>query len=333
MVQNITGMIHTQHASVIVSDPDGRNFGILVTSLVQVLLDPYYRSLLGLQALIQKDWVTKGFPFRARLGHIRSLSKSSTVSEHIRTASFKGKDDRRDKDLNYSGESPVFVLFLECLHQLLRQNPLEFEYTEQFLVLLYDASHASLFSTFLFDSSFELAEDRNNSLMTVWDFIATNIPQSKYISVFTNACYKLEQTGSSGLLGDFSNLDLKVSSLAVKKESVITEVDFGLPKLCLWNALFFRWLPCTELHKGCSRQVVLQLQQIQYMDELYYLKDRVDQLEQQLKPRELLSPEPEATFCRNKTRHKRNDSRFSNNDEVQNDFLNIMTGFHFLKML
>ena len=322
MVQNITNMIHTQHSSVIVSDPDGCNFGILITSLVQVLLDPYYRSLLGLQALIQKDWVTKGFPFCCRLNHIR-YSPKSNVSAHIRTASFKGKEDRREKDLNYAGESPVFILFLECLHQLLRQNPLEFEYTEQFLILLYDASYSSLFSTFLFNSPFEMTENRNTNLMTVWDFIATNIPQSKYISVFTNACYKLEQTGPSVLAAELGDLGMKS-----KKFPVITEVDFGLSKLCLWNALFFRWFPCTDFHKGCSRQVVLQLQQIQYMDELYYLKDRVDQLEQQLSPEAA-----EGSLNCHKKRHKRNDSRFSNNEEVQNDFLTIMTGFHFLKML
>lgn len=314
----------------IVSDPDGRNFGILVTSLVQVLLDPYYRSLLGLQALIQKDWVTKGFPFCSRLNHIRTSPKSNNGPIQMRTASFKGKEDRRDKDLNYSGESPVFVLFLECLHQLLRQNPQEFEYTEQFLILLFDASYSSLFSTFLFNSSFEMTENKNINLMTVWDFIATNIPQSKYISVFTNACYKLEQTSSSlELSSTIESLELKN-----KRVTVITEVDFSLSKLCLWNALFFRWFPCTDFHKGCSREVVLQLQQIQYMDEMYYLKDRVDQLKQQLNPREFLSPEDaETAQNRHKKRHKRNDSRFSNNEEVQNDFLTIMTGFHFLKML
>ena len=329
MVQNITNLIHNQHASVIVSDPDGRNFGILVTSLVQVLLDPYYRSLIGLQALIQKDWVTKGFPFCCRLNHIRTSIKPSGPVQ-MRTSSFKAKEDRREKDLNYSRESPVFVLFLECLHQLLRQNPQEFEYTEQFLILLFDASYSSLFSTFLFNSSFEMTENKSTNLMTVWDFIATNIPQSKYISVFTNACYKLEQTSSSLDSADgMGSLELQN-----KINPVITEVDFSLSKLCLWNALFFRWFPCTDFHKGCSRHVVLQLQQIQYMDEMYYLKDRVDQLKQQLNPRELLSPEDaEASHSRQKKRHKRNDSRFSNNEEVQNDFLTIMTGFHFLKML
>lgn len=329
MVQNITHLIYNQCASVIVSDPDGRNFGILITSLVQVLLDPYYRSLIGLQALIQKDWVTKGFPFCRRLNHIRTSPPKSSGPTQMRTGSFKSKEDRREKDFNYSGESPVFVLFLECLHQLLRQNPQEFEYTEQFLILLYDASYSSLFSTFLFNSSFEMTENESTNLMTVWDFIATNIPQSKYISVFTNACYKLDQTSSLFELDGMGSLELQN-----KRDSVITEVDFSLSKLCLWNALFFRWFPCTDFHKGCSRQVVLQLQQIQYMDEMYYLKDRVDQLKRQLNPRELLSPEDaETSQNRYKKRHKRNDSRFSNNEEVQNDFLTIMTGFHFLKML
>uniref|UniRef100_A0A7M5UQV2 Myotubularin phosphatase domain-containing protein n=1 Tax=Clytia hemisphaerica TaxID=252671 RepID=A0A7M5UQV2_9CNID len=133
LVHDIIKKINEKQTSVIVCDPDGRHFAILITSLVQILLDPYYRSLMGLQALIQKDWVMKGFPFCQRLHHISESSKS-TIGSQIRTASFKGKDERRDKDLTYEGESPVFVLFLECLHQLIRQHPLEFEYTEQFLV-------------------------------------------------------------------------------------------------------------------------------------------------------------------------------------------------------
>jgi len=342
LAQSIAKIIHEQKASVIVSDPDGRNFGILVTSLVQVLLDPFYRSLLGLQALIQKDWVMKGFPFCKRLGHIRTVSKQQHSSQiQVRTASFKGKEERREKDLSYDGESPIYVLFLECLHQLLRQFPLEFEYTEQFLILLFDVSHSSLFSTFLLDSNFEHREHDKFSLMTAWDFIATNIPQSKYISVFTNASYKLDQINV-----ELSITDNSVSSMNKRcsnNKPVITKIHSSVPRLFLWSALLFRWFPCTDFHKGSSREVALQLQQIQYMDELLYLKDRVIQLRQQSTSQQQLSPEPETASTsvansnnsskRHTKRHKRNASRFSNNEEVQNDFLNIMTGFYFLKML
>ena len=48
------------------------------------------------------------------------------------------------------------------------------EYTEQFLVLLIDSSYSSLFSTFLFDSNFEMRDLAGQSqLVSAWDFIAT----------------------------------------------------------------------------------------------------------------------------------------------------------------
>ena len=86
MALNITKLIHEQKTSVIVCDPDGRNFAILITSLVQVLLNPYYRSLIGLQDLIPRDGVIKSFPFAKRLGHILK-HETTEVLGHQRTAS------------------------------------------------------------------------------------------------------------------------------------------------------------------------------------------------------------------------------------------------------
>ena len=160
--------------------------------------------------------------------------------------------------------------------------------------------------------------------------------------MFTNASYKLDEINLELSIADktLSSLNERCSN----SKTVLTKIHSSIPKLFLWSALLFRWFPCTDFHKGSSRAVVLQLQQIQYMDELLYLKDRVIQLKQQSRPRQHLSPEPETASSsganapsnnssnRHK-KHKRNASRFSNNEEVQNDFLKIMTGFYFLKML
>lgn len=49
---------------------DGRDMCCLISSLVQLLLDPFYRTRSGFQSLIQKEWVVMGHPFCTRLGHV-----------------------------------------------------------------------------------------------------------------------------------------------------------------------------------------------------------------------------------------------------------------------
>ena len=48
-------------------------------------------------------------------------------------------------------QSPVFLLFLDCVWQLLQQFPTHFEFTETYLTTLWDSAHVSIFDTFLFD--------------------------------------------------------------------------------------------------------------------------------------------------------------------------------------
>ena len=51
------------------SEHDGaRDMAPLISSLVQLLLDPHTRSLLGFQALIEKEWVVMGHRFKDRYG-------------------------------------------------------------------------------------------------------------------------------------------------------------------------------------------------------------------------------------------------------------------------
>jgi len=53
-----------------IAEGDGRDMCCIVASLVQVLLDPHWRSLRGFQTLIQKEWVVLGHPFCTRLAHV-----------------------------------------------------------------------------------------------------------------------------------------------------------------------------------------------------------------------------------------------------------------------
>lgn len=55
--------------SVMLHDEDDSDTAGIVLSLAKLCLDPHYRSLAGLAALIEEDWLAFGFKFALRCGH------------------------------------------------------------------------------------------------------------------------------------------------------------------------------------------------------------------------------------------------------------------------
>jgi len=92
------------------------------------MIDPYFRTLEGFQVLIEKDWVYFGHMFKSR-----NVNKQPAHFE----------EDRR---------SPIFIQFLDCVHQLVDQFPAEFEYNQKLLSDVAYYSRTGLFGTFLCDS-------------------------------------------------------------------------------------------------------------------------------------------------------------------------------------
>uniref|UniRef100_A0A8C5TJC3 Myotubularin related protein 11 n=1 Tax=Malurus cyaneus samueli TaxID=2593467 RepID=A0A8C5TJC3_9PASS len=120
----VVSLLAGKRCSVVLQEPSDRDLNCLVASLVQLLGDPHARSLPGFQSLVQREWVAAGHPFPRRLGLLC-------------------RDSPRD-------EAPVFLLFLDCTWQLLRQFPAHFGFTEAFLLALHDSSFSPYFSTFRF---------------------------------------------------------------------------------------------------------------------------------------------------------------------------------------
>ncbi|KAF0883201.1 MTMR5 protein, partial [Crocuta crocuta] len=200
-------------SSVLVSLEDGWDITTQVVSLVQLLSDPFYRTLEGFRLLVEKEWLSFGHRFSHRGAH--TLAGQS------------------------GGFTPVFLQFLDCVYQVSGwppvgtlpadprpwplthhrtqvhlQFPMEFEFSPFYLKFL-GYHHASRrFRTFLLDSDYERIElgllyeekgERRGQQVcrSVWEYVDR---LSKRTPVFYNYMYAPEDTEVLRPYSNVSNL-------------------------------------------------------------------------------------------------------------------------------
>ncbi|RLN66328.1 hypothetical protein BBJ29_002602 [Phytophthora kernoviae] len=144
----IVRIVKEQKCSVLIHCSDGWDRTAQLTSLTELLIDPYYRTIRGFEVLIEKEWCSFGHKFRDRTGHGSSNSSNET--------------------------SPVFLQWIDCVWQVLVQSPSAFEFNERYLILILDHLYSCRFGTFLYDSQRERVEQESlHPTQSLWSYLST----------------------------------------------------------------------------------------------------------------------------------------------------------------
>lgn len=126
----VSNAVDREGRPVLVHCSDGWDRTPQIVALAKILLDPYYRTMEGFQVLVESDWLDFGHKFGDRCGH-------------------------QEKTEDQNEQCPVFLQWLDSVHQLLQQFPCLFEFNEAFLVKLVQHTYSCLYGTFLGNSPCE----------------------------------------------------------------------------------------------------------------------------------------------------------------------------------
>jgi len=142
--------LQTEGRPVIVHCSDGWDRTPQIVSLSQLLLDPYYRTLEGFQVLVEKEWLDFGHKMADRCGQGLGCADANE-------------------------RSPIFLQWLDCVHQLLLQFPCHFEFNLTFLVKLAEHTYSNLFGTFLANSLSERRRQRiKERTRSIWGYLRSH---------------------------------------------------------------------------------------------------------------------------------------------------------------
>ena len=234
---------------------DGWDRTAQLTSLTLLLLDGYHRTMVGFAVLVEKEWLSFGHRFAERHG-------------------------QRSGEYDNTQRAPIFLQWLDCVWQVMRQHPTLFEFNELWLLDVYDGMLSGRFGSFLFDCQREREEARLKSATeSIWTWMMSGKRRLRYVNPLYQPPNNTAAVAASSTSSSISSsaslshrpdlIDALVSSSSSSAapigppgstSSAGCAVSYCIPnvsakRILLWERLHLRWdrhAPPSSLSSGWS---------------------------------------------------------------------------------
>ncbi|CAG2101662.1 unnamed protein product [Medioppia subpectinata] len=208
VVAQIVNIMTTESSVGLVEDMD-RDWNCVISSLVQIMVDPRRRTFSGFESLISKEWLyLTGLAYR---------KNSPRNVNHI-----------------------LLTLFLDCVSQLIIQNPYDFEFSTFYLMYLFDCQYIQ--------------------------------PSTPFVPNFRNA----SKTSSSDI--EFkcppireglplNHMMIIKSPIYKRRKTIVLKLNAHISKTEFWSALYLRWQSKPNL-EHLSAFEIIYLNELQSRNQL-----------------------------------------------------------------
>lgn len=192
-------ILSEKNTSLVIIGKNGKFRSAIISSLLQIFHDKYYRTIDGLNVLIEKEFNYLGFYFN------------------------NGNENNKN---NHS----LFILFLDCLYQLVNIFTDEFEYNQMFIVFLMKRLYDNKFDSFLtnfYDNFSKLRSEK--STLSVW----MEVNDNKFIFCNSNFSFNIYKD-------KFSKFPIKDCEIFC-----LNNMKFNSDYYCKWTDIYSKRLRST----------------------------------------------------------------------------------------
>ena len=252
LTTKIVNCLHISERNVFLEEMrSNRDCSCIITSLVKMCMYPKYRTIIGFENLIQKDWFLLGHLFNKRMQTPTKQDETSNPETDAQT-------------------TPTLLVFLDCVFQLIQQFPNEFEFNEIYLIHMWDYSCSSMSFTYSYDGIISWLSYLNNQTFlapnlavdstVITSQIGKKVQLPKLDDIYLNKIFEINNSFWLDHLKKKENLKLVFNqSYNPKKDLSVLFPNDKMYLLKFWSRCYLRWheeyhsYKSPELEMACDR--------------------------------------------------------------------------------